>query len=71
MFPEALVLHCLDNLDSKLEAMRAILGNDASIEGNWTSYNQMFGRPLFKGFKQNGQENQPREGRDFKDPAKS
>jgi 3'-5' exoribonuclease len=71
MFPEALVLHCLDNLDSKLEAMRAILRNDASIDGNWTSYNQMFGRPLFKGFKQNGQENQPREGRDFKDPAKS
>lgn len=71
MFPEALVLHCLDNLDSKLEAMRAILRNDASIDGNWTSYNQMFGRPLFKGFKQNGQENQPREDGDFKDPAKS
>jgi 3'-5' exoribonuclease len=70
MFPEALVLHCLDNLDSKLEAMRAILRNDSNIEGSWTSYNQMFGRPLFKGFKQNGQ-GHPKEDRDLKDPSSS
>jgi len=57
MFPEALMLHCLDNLDSKLEAMRVILRNDPNIEGDWTSHNQMFGRPLFKGFRRNGQDN--------------
>ena len=57
MFPEALVLHCLDNLDSKLEAMRIILRNDPNIEGDWTGHNQMFGRPLFKGFRRNGQDN--------------
>jgi 3'-5' exoribonuclease len=55
MFPEALLLHSLDNLDSKLEAMKAILKTDPNIEGAWTGYNTMFGRPLFKGFKANGQ----------------
>jgi 3'-5' exoribonuclease len=50
MFLEAFLLHCLDNLDSKLEAMRGILRHDQNIEGQWTSNSQMFGRPLFKGF---------------------
>ncbi len=54
MFPEALILHCLDNLDSKLEAMKTILRTEANIDGDWTSYNSMFGRPLFKGFRKNG-----------------
>jgi 3'-5' exoribonuclease len=54
MFPEALVLHCLDNLDSKLEAMKLILKSDPNIEGDWTGYNHMFGRPLFKGYQRNG-----------------
>jgi 3'-5' exoribonuclease len=53
MFPEALLLHCLDNLDSKLEAMRGILEHDRTVEGRWTSSSQMFGRPLFKGFENN------------------
>lgn len=56
MFPEALILHCLDNLDSKIEAMQMILRTDPNVEGSWTSYNTMFGRPLFKGFKRNGQD---------------
>jgi 3'-5' exoribonuclease len=54
MFPEALLLHSLDNLDSKLEAMRGILKNDRNIEGDWTGHNLMFGRPLFKGWQRNG-----------------
>ena len=48
MFPEALFLHCLDNLDSKLASMLALIGNDDGIDENWTPYNPMFGRPLFK-----------------------
>jgi 3'-5' exoribonuclease len=56
MFPEALILHCLDNLDSKIGAMQMILRTDPNVEGSWTSYNTMFGRPLFKGFKRNGQD---------------
>jgi len=46
MFPEALMLHYLDDLDSKMEAMRAQFERDASLEGAWTSYNSSLGRPL-------------------------
>ncbi len=46
MFPEALMLHYLDDLDSKMEAMRAQFERDAVMEGAWTSYNASLGRPL-------------------------
>jgi 3'-5' exoribonuclease len=56
MFPEAQLLHALDNLDSKYEAMKGILQGDRNQEGDWTGHNQMFGRPLFKGSSRNGYE---------------
>ena len=46
MFPEALVLHYLDDLDSKMEAMRAHFEREADLESPWTSYNPSLGRPL-------------------------
>jgi 3'-5' exoribonuclease len=46
MFPEALMLHYLDDLDSKMEAMRAHFEREAQLEGPWTSYNASLGRPL-------------------------
>lgn len=46
MFPEALMLHYLDDLDSKMEAMRAHFEREAELEGPWTSYNGSLGRPL-------------------------
>jgi hypothetical protein len=46
MFPEALMLHYLDDLDSKMEAMRAQFQREADQEGPWTSYNASMGRPL-------------------------
>jgi 3'-5' exoribonuclease len=46
MFPEALMLHYLDDLDSKMEAMRAHFEREAMVEGPWTSYNASLGRPL-------------------------
>jgi 3'-5' exoribonuclease len=46
MFPEALMLHYLDDLDSKMEAMRAHFQREAELEGPWTSYNASLGRPL-------------------------
>jgi 3'-5' exoribonuclease len=46
MFPEALMLHYLDDLDSKMEAMRAHFAREAELEGPWTSYNASLGRPL-------------------------
>lgn len=51
MFPEALVLHCLDNLDSKLASMQALITSDGNLDKNWTTYSPMFGRPIFKGSK--------------------
>ncbi|MGC2446657.1 MAG: OB-fold nucleic acid binding domain-containing protein [Candidatus Sulfotelmatobacter sp.] len=46
MFPEALMLHYLDDLDSKMEAMRAHFEREGELEGPWTSYNPSLGRPL-------------------------
>jgi 3'-5' exoribonuclease len=45
MFPEALLLHYMDDLDSKMESMRAQFERDLS-ESDWTPYNPSLGRPL-------------------------
>ncbi|MBZ5524058.1 MAG: HD domain-containing protein [Acidobacteriia bacterium] len=44
MFPEALMLHYLDDLDSKMESMRAHFQREP--ESEWTSYNPSLERPL-------------------------
>jgi 3'-5' exoribonuclease len=46
MFPEALMLHYMDDLDSKMESMRAHFEREAELENPWTSYNSSLGRPL-------------------------
>ena len=46
MFPEALMLHYLDDLDSKMESMRAHFEREATLEGEWTGYNPSLARPL-------------------------
>src|SRR6202142_3053706 len=46
MFPEALMLHYLDDLDSKMEAMRAHFEREAEQDGPGASYNASLGRPL-------------------------
>jgi 3'-5' exoribonuclease len=46
MFPEALMLHYLDDLDSKMESMRAQFEREGELEAPWTSYNPSLGRPL-------------------------
>ncbi len=51
MFPEALLLHYMDNLDSKMEAMRAHFEREADLESPWTSYNASLGRPLLNSSK--------------------
>jgi 3'-5' exoribonuclease len=48
MFPESLVLHYLDNLDSKLTSMLDLIAGDTNADPEWTAYNRMFERPLFK-----------------------
>lgn len=44
MFPEALMLHYLDDLDSKMESVRAHLQRDPDAE--WSGYNSSLGRTL-------------------------
>jgi 3'-5' exoribonuclease len=46
MFPEALMLHYLDDLDSKMEAMRAQFEREVGLDSPWTGYNPSLGRPL-------------------------
>jgi 3'-5' exoribonuclease len=48
MFAEALVVHYLDDLDSKLESMRAQYQADRSRPGDWTVRNRSLGRELLK-----------------------
>ena len=51
MFPEALMLHYLDDLDSKMESMRAHFERESGQESPWTSYNGSLGRPLLNSAK--------------------
>src|SRR5246127_4342894 len=51
MFPEALMLHYMDDLDSKMESMRAHFEREAENESPWTSYNASLGRPLLNSAK--------------------
>ena len=46
MFPEALLLHYLDDLDSKMESMRAHFQREEAMDSDWTSYNVSLGRVL-------------------------
>ncbi|HKR83329.1 MAG TPA: HD domain-containing protein [Terriglobales bacterium] len=46
MFPEALMLHYMDDLDSKMESMRAHFEREAESESSWTTYNPSLGRTL-------------------------
>jgi 3'-5' exoribonuclease len=47
MFREALVLHYLDDLDSKMGAARAVLGTDGG-EGGWTAFSSALNRRLLR-----------------------
>jgi 3'-5' exoribonuclease len=48
MFAEALVVHYLDDMDSKLEAMRAQYAADKDRAGEWTARNPALKRELLK-----------------------
>jgi 3'-5' exoribonuclease len=47
-FPEALLLHYLDDLDSKMECMRALIENDRQVEGNFTGWSAPLERAVLK-----------------------
>ena len=49
MFPEALVLHYADNLDSKMEMMRQIYTRHRGQNKQWSDYNPFLEREIFLG----------------------
>ncbi len=48
LFPEALLLHHLDNLDSKMECMRALIERDSASGALWTSYSPALSRTALR-----------------------
>ena len=48
MFPEAMMLHYLDDLDSKMECMRALAEHDRQVEGCFTTYSNALDRMVLK-----------------------
>jgi 3'-5' exoribonuclease len=48
LFPEALLLHYLDDLDSKMECMRALIENDRQLEGCFTTFSAAMERTALK-----------------------
>ncbi|MGH9392600.1 MAG: HD domain-containing protein, partial [Terriglobales bacterium] len=53
MFPEALLLHQLDDMDSKMQAMHTQLEQETPAAGagdisEWTGYNRSLERPLLR-----------------------
>jgi 3'-5' exoribonuclease len=51
LFPEALLLHHLDNLDSKMDCIRSMVEKDRQQEGHWTTYNPSLDRAVLKKLK--------------------
>jgi 3'-5' exoribonuclease len=47
-FPEAMLLHYIDDMDSKMECMRSLIENDRQVEGCFTNYNAALARPALK-----------------------
>jgi len=45
--PEAILVHYLDDLDGKLEAVFSSMNDDAGT-GNWTPFNKSLERPIYK-----------------------
>lgn len=49
MTPEAIALHCLDNLDAKIHSFTRDIRDDKNQTSSWTPFNQSLQRRLFKG----------------------
>jgi 3'-5' exoribonuclease len=48
LFPEALLLHYIDDMDSKMECMRSMIERDRQVEGCFTTYSSAMARPALK-----------------------
>jgi 3'-5' exoribonuclease len=45
---EAIALHYLDNLDSKMHSISQLIREDVNVDSNWTPYQAILGRKFFK-----------------------
>ena len=48
LFAEAMLLHHIDNMDSKIECMRSVIAKDRMIDSCWTSYVSSLDRSVLK-----------------------
>ena len=48
MFPEALLVYFIDEIDTRINQMKREIESDTT-EGDWTNKNNYFHRPLYKG----------------------
>ncbi len=48
LFPEAVLLHYLEDLDAKMDCMRRVIEQDSNIDGHWTGYSPPLDRVLLK-----------------------
>jgi 3'-5' exoribonuclease len=48
LFPEALLLHHIDNMDSKMECMLRVIERDRTVDNAWTSYVSPLERSVLK-----------------------
>jgi 3'-5' exoribonuclease len=48
LYPEALLLAYLDDLDAKMDCMRALADKDRQVEGHWTPYSPALERMILK-----------------------
>jgi 3'-5' exoribonuclease len=48
LFAEAMLLHHIDNMDSKIECMRSVIEKDRMIDSCWTSYVSSLDRSVLK-----------------------
>ena len=56
LFAEAMLLHHLDNLDSKMECIRSMVDKESHREGHWSTYNASLDRAVLKKLRYLGQQ---------------
>jgi 3'-5' exoribonuclease len=49
MTTEAVALHYIDSLDSKLHTFQQLISEDVNSDSNWTTYHPSLGRKIYKG----------------------
>ena len=51
LYAEALLLHYLDDMDSKMECVRSLIEQDRQVSGDWTSFSNSLDRVILKKMK--------------------